>query len=206
MADLPAKLRDAAQRREWNECWETVEIALARLSISQILALAHRQVQRRLSLFERHHPDIHWPREWLDALGSGTSTVLDEAAPEVLQDAPGPGGNNFATAVQALARASKAATSTKCAAYAARAIRGAIMAEEVECAGSEAPELWRRWYENELRINAAAEKGEESDAEPNPFPFYKIMKTPKVAAVELAAWNALADELETFAEIRRADS
>ena len=139
-------------------------------------------------------------------MGSGTSTVLDEAAPEVLQDAPGPGGNHFVTAVQELAQASMAATLAKCAAHAAEAIHGAIMAEKVECAGSEAPELWRRWYEDELRVWDAALRGEESEPEPDPFPLYEVMKTPKVAALELAAWNALADELETFAEIRRGDS
>ena len=149
-----------------------------------MLRLAHDEVQRRLSLFERHHPDMHWPRVWLDALATGAPFAFDESTPEVLEEAPGPGGNSFAEAVRQLALAA-AADGAQRVTHARQAISEAILAEETETGGSLHRELWDLWFQEAI----LAKEHKYS------WVLAKIHSDPKVLAVELAAWNRLADEL-----------
>src|SRR5688572_1084714 len=140
-ADILTTLRDAAQRRDWNGCRDAADAALARLPAPKILKLAHHEVERRLPLFAPHHTDHHWPRIWLAALATDTPGTLDEETTEVLQEAPGPGGNSFAEAVRQLALAA-AADGTQCVTHAISAISRAIMAEKAETGGTEHRDLW----------------------------------------------------------------
>jgi len=186
--ELLTMLRDSAQRGDWNACRDTVEVLLARLPAPTMLRLAQDEVQRRLPLFERHHPQMHWPRVWLEALATGAPFTFDESTPEVLEEAPGPGGNNITEAVRQLALAA-AAEGTKRVTHTIEAIAGAIVAELSEIGGSLNRELWDNWFQ-EVRTGEY----------PEGIPVYAgalvtIMADPNVAAAELAAWNRLADEL-----------
>lgn len=176
-------LREAALRRDWNGCRAALEVALSQLSVPQILRLAQQEVQRRLSLFERYHPHVQWPRRWLEALAAGSAQGLDDASPEVQEETSGPGANNFAAAVYALYQA-VTADSAQCVAHAGTAIGQAIKAEMLEKGGSQQPELWNAWYQD-----AVAGK------DPHPNAMLNLMKLPQVTATELAAWNRLADDL-----------
>lgn len=182
--ELLTTLREAAQRRDWNGCHDATEALLARLPVPTMLRLAHAEVKRRLPLFERHHPNMHWPRVWLDALASGAPFTFDESTPEVLEEAPGPGGNNFAESVRQLALAA-AATGEPQITHVREAISGAIMAEMAETGGSAHRELWDLWFQDGLTGEASL----------YPDAMVKVMNDPKVVAVDLAAWNRLADEL-----------
>lgn len=187
-SELLATLRNSAQRRDWNACRDTVEVLLARLPVPTMLRLAHDEVQRRLPLFERHHPNMHWPRVWLEALATGAPFTFDESTPEVMEEAPGPGGNSFAQAVQQLALAA-AAEGTERLTHTLEAIARAIGTEESETGGSLHRELWDLWFQEALKEDHS-----------NAHPLYlsalgKIMNDPKVVAVGIAAWNRLADEL-----------
>jgi hypothetical protein len=123
----------------------------------------------------------------LDTLAAGSPGTLDEASPEVWQEAPGPGGNNFTNAVLALFDAART-DSTQCVTHAIEAITGAIMAEKTETGGTENRELWDLWYRDALNAMTGAERLY-ADA------LVMLDDNPKVAAAELAAWNRLADEL-----------
>lgn len=185
-------LRDAARRRDWNACRAAAEAALSRLPAPQILGLAHQEVQRRLPLFERHHPNVNWPRDWLGMLAAGSPRALDEASPEVWGETPGPGGGNFRKAVLALSQAAAAEDGAQRAARAVEAIAEAVMAEMMETGGSAHREVWDRWYRDAL-----------ADAEPSePGALLTLMNDPRVAAIELAAWNRLADELSAALGVR----
>ena len=176
-------LREAALRRDWNGCRAALEVALSQLSVPQILRLAQQEVQHRLPLYERYHPHVQWPRRWLEALAAGSPQGLDDTAPEVLEDTPGPGANNFAEAVYELYQA-VTADSAQCVAHAGTAIAHAIKAEMLEKGGSQQPELWNAWYQDAVAGN-----------DPHPNALLTLMKIPQVAATELAAWNRLAEEL-----------
>ncbi len=163
-----------------------MDALLSRLPVPTMLRLAHEEVQRRLPLFERHHPDMRWPRVWLEALATGAPFTFDESTPEVMEEAPGPGGNNFGEAVQQLALAA-AAEGAQRVTHAREAISGAIMAETAETGGSLYRELWDGWFQESLDHS-------------NEHPRYvgalvTIMNDPRVVAVNLAAWNRLADDL-----------
>jgi hypothetical protein len=149
-----------------------------------MLRLAHAEVQRRLPVFERHHPHMHWPRVWLDALANTAPFKFDESTPEVLEEASGPGGNNFAEAVRQLALAA-AATGERQITHVIEAISGAIMAEMAETGGSMHRELWDLWFQDGLT----------GDEPRYPSAMVNVMNDPNVVAVDLAAWNRLADEL-----------
>lgn len=183
--ELMATLRDAARDRDWNVGCEVLEALLPRLPVPTMLRLAHDEVRRRLPAFERHHPHMHWPRVWLDALLSGEPFTFDEATPEVLEEAPGPGGNNFTEAVQQLALAA-AADSGKRVKHTVEAISGAIMAESTEVGGSKYRDLWDLWFQDMLNHEEKHKYW---------WVLSKINNDPDVAAAETAAWSRLADEL-----------
>lgn len=182
--ELLATLREAAQQRDWNGCHDALNDLLSRLPVPTMLQLARDEVARRLPIFERHHPHMHWPRVWLDALATRAPFTFDESTDEVLEEAPGPGGNNFAEAVQQLALAA-AAEGPQCVTHAIKAIAGVIMAEKTEAGGSKHRELWDLWLQE-------ARKAEE-------YTYYWVLpiidREPEAVAAELAAWNRLADEL-----------
>ncbi len=91
-SELLTALREAAQRGDGDGCHDALDALLSRLPVPTMLRLAHDEVGRRLPLFERHHPYMHWPRVWLDALATGAPFTFDESTPEVLEEAPGLAG------------------------------------------------------------------------------------------------------------------
>lgn len=188
-ANALAALRSAASQRNWNGCLVAAEVVFSYLSVPQILRLAYNEVQRRLPLFERHHPYVQWPRIWLESiLVSGYQSLsLDETSPEVIQETQGPGGANFTKAVIAIFLTVKSVDSLQCATYALEAIAEAIMAEMMEIGGTEQPEVWNQWYQDAL-----------TGREPShPDALLMLMNNPKVAAAELAAWNRLVKDIST---------
>jgi len=185
--ELLATLRRAAQDRDPNVGCEMLEALLPRLPVPTMLRLAHDEVRLRLPAFERHHPQMHWPRIWLDALLSGEPFTFDESTPEVLEEAPGPGGNNFTEAVQQLALAA-AAEGNQRVKHATEAISGAIMADSTEVGGSKYRDLWDLWFQD-------ISNHDESHERQYRWVLQKINNDPDVAAVEIAGWTRLADEL-----------
>ena len=182
--ELLTTLRESAQRRAWNACRDTAEALLARLPVATMLRLAHAEVLRRLPLFERHHPHMHWPRVWLEALATGAPFNFDESTPEVLEEAPGPGGNGFTEAVRQLALAA-AAEGLQRIKHILESITRTIMSERTEAGARERREIWDLWFQEAL----AAEGHNYS------WVLRELSRDPQAVAAELAAWNRLADEL-----------
>src|SRR4051812_41638947 len=54
-------LRLAAERLDRNGCWEATQKLLRRLPEHRALLLVRDFVTRRLPVFERHQPGVHWP-------------------------------------------------------------------------------------------------------------------------------------------------
>jgi len=180
-----AALRDAAQRRDWNDCHDALQALLERLPVPAMLRIAHAEVARRLPIFERDHPQMCWPRVWLDALATGEPFAFDEGAPGVLDEAPGPGGNSFTEAVRQLALA-KAADGPQCIKHVREALTRAIGAETKEAGARDRRELWDLWFQEAL-------------ADSEEYKYYwvldEIANDPKAVAAWHASWNRLADEL-----------
>jgi hypothetical protein len=190
--ELLTTLRNTDRARDW-ETWEgTLETLLSRLPVPTMLRLAQDEVRRRLPVFEGHHPHIRWPRVWLDALRSGEPFTFDDMTPEAMEETPGPGGNSFTEAVRRLALAAAASGSHRVT-HTQEAISGAIVAERREIAGSKYRELWDLYYQEKLR------PGEETEEEQQQHKYgwvsSKLYDDPDAAAVEVAAWNRLADEI-----------
>jgi len=183
--ELLTTLRVAAKDRDWNVGCEMLEALLLRLPVPTMLRLAHDEVRRRLPTFERHHPRMHWPRLWLDALLRGEPFKFNESKPEILEEAPGPGGNNFIKAVEELSFAAATEGSQRVK-HAMEAISWALSAERTERGGSKYRDLWDLWFQD---IS--------NDEQPHKYRWVlqKINNDPDVAAVEIAGWTRLADEL-----------
>jgi hypothetical protein len=177
-------LRESARRGNWNGCRDAAEALLARIPDDAMLDIARDEVARRLPSFERHHPHIHWPRVWLNALATGEPFTFDEGAPGVLDEAPGPGGNGFAEAIRQLALANAAERAQRVT-HAIAAISRVILAEGSELWGRDHRELWDLWYQDAKGL-------EEHRCY---WILEEIRKDPRVVAVKLASWNRLADKL-----------
>ena len=182
--ELLKTLREAAQQRDWNACRDALEVLLSRLPVPAMLQLAHAEIQRRLPIFERNHPHMHWPRVWLDALATGAPFTFDEGAPGVLDEAPGPGGNSFTEAVRQLALA-KAADGPQRIKHVLEAITRAIGAENKEAGARDRRELWDLWFQEAL----AAEE------DTYYWVLQEIADDPKAVAAWHASWNRLIDDL-----------
>lgn len=179
-------LRLAAAQGSWNGCQAATEQLLLRLPLLRALALARDFVASRLPLFERHHPAVRWPREFIESVCEPKAVHEARRWPQD-DDFPGPGANNFISAVQALWDArQQAADQHSWPAALAAAIAGTIMAERNEYWGSRNPDAWARWYQlapdsddtNELKTLIA------------------IAQEPAVMRVERAAWSEVAERLE----------
>jgi hypothetical protein len=183
-SELLTTLREAARQRDWNGCRDATEALLSRLPVPTMLQIAREELARRLPRFEHNHPHIHWPRVWLNALATVEPFTFDEGAPGVLDEAPGPGGNSFTEGVRQLALAT-AAEGEKCVSHAIAAISRALMSERTEAGGSKHRELWDLFFQEGLTTQ------EDSYT----WVLRLIADDPDTMAVELAAWNRLADEL-----------
>lgn len=174
--ELLTTLREAAQRGDWNACCDATKVLLSRLTALTMLRIAHAEVQRRLPIFERNQPHMHWPRVWLEALATGAPFTFDESTPEVLEEAPGPGGNSFVEAVQQLARAAAAGgeSYTK---HVMEAIACGISSERTEAGGSKHRELWDRWFQDATTTHEGSYS----------WVLEKIAREPETVAAELAA-------------------
>ena len=179
-------LRLAAERGDWNGCRAASEKLLLRLTCRRALGLARDYVMRRLFAFERHQPDVHWPREFIESIDGDPSHTKQEW-PESEDDFAGPGANSFTSAVEALWKASRLIMDEqRCVSELVNALAGAIMAERSEFWGSRNPEEWMRWYSQ--------------PPDSDDMSGFKILmaaaKDPDVMRLERAGWLEVADQLE----------
>jgi hypothetical protein len=182
--ELLTTLRYAAQQNDWNGCRDAVEALLARLPVPTMLQIAYAEVERRLPVFEQYHPTMRWPRIWLEALATGAPFTFDESTPEVMEEAPGPGGNSFTEAVQQLALAG-AADGTQRVEHIITAISRAISSEKTEAGARDHRERWDLWFQAALKAEGSKHL----------WVLGTIARDPKAVATAFAAWNRLADEL-----------
>jgi hypothetical protein len=180
-------LRLAAERDDWNGCRAASQKLLLRLPGRRAVQLIRDQVMRRLPAFERHQPDVHWPREFIES-SDGDPSRVERAWPEAVDDFAGPGANNFTSAVEALWKASRLTLDKRrCASELVNALSGAIMAEKCEFWGARNPEAWALWYQ-------LAASG---DIDPRIADIQLALKRdPESAAVQRTAWLEVAHQLE----------
>jgi hypothetical protein len=138
----------AAHARDWNAARAAVEALVASLPADAAIALARAEVVRRLPAFEAHHPGSAWPRSYLEGEPGVEAIVEDEW--------PGPGGNNFASAIAHLDDAVHATDAAR-PAHVVDAIASAIMAEISAAWGARFPERWRGWYDTALLADGSAD-------------------------------------------------
>lgn len=135
----------ASERFDRNSCWGATQRLLRRLSARQAVLLVREFVTRRLPVFERHQPGVHWPREFIDASAPGLAD--GRTWPEGEDDFSGPGANSFTSAVEALWKASLSTQEEqRRSELLADALVGALNAERVEHWGARHPERWALWY------------------------------------------------------------
>jgi hypothetical protein len=178
--ELLRALRRAAERRDRNGCWSATQKLLRRLSENSALTLSRDFLARRLPLFERHQPGVHWPREFIESVSETGMAQGDRLWPEEEDDFPGPGANTFTSAVEALWKASRfRADAQRRNELLADALVGAVNAERLEHWGSRHPETWALWYQlastglNDPRIVEIQ---------------LTIMKDPEAVRIENEAW------------------
>ncbi|WP_224244552.1 hypothetical protein [Hyalangium gracile] len=181
-------MRLAAGRGDVNGCWDATQQLLRRLPSSQGLRLAQEFVSRRLTTFERHQPDVHWPREFIESVADAARSPDSRSWPEAESDFPGPGANSFIAAVEALWKAGHLLDDEgKRGELLADAIERAVSAERLEYWGSRHPEAWARWYQ-------AAASG--SDDVSRFEILATIKRDPDAACVEREAWLEVAQLLQ----------
>jgi hypothetical protein len=180
-------LRLAAERGDWNGCRAASEKLLCQLPCRRALGLIRTQVMRRLPTFERHHPDVRWPRDFISSV-DGESAHTEQTWPETEDEFRGPGANNFTSAVEALWKASRLTDDEwQCASELVNALAEAIMAESTEHWGSQYPEEWALWYQLAL----------EGEADPRMTDLQLAMRrNSEVKSLERTAWLEVADQLE----------
>jgi hypothetical protein len=180
-------LRLAAEQRDWNGCRDASKKLLLRLACGRALLLTRDHVMRRLPVFERHHPSVQWPREFIESIGGGPASIK-QAWPEQEDEFRGPGANNFTTAVESLWKASRlTADEQQCASELVNALSGAIMAESTEAWGSRHHDEWALWYQ-------LASSGE---SDPRISAIQLVMaRDSEAAAVQRTGWLEVAERLE----------
>lgn len=142
-------LRRAGDMGDWNSCLDATRRLLSRLPAKEALGLIKNQVAARLPGFEYHQPGVTWPRELIE-------TVIEAGTPDGWcwpddDEFPGPGANNFISAVEHLWRASQNEDDNeKRIGCLVRAVASAIMAEKLEKWGTRHFEQWQRWYKQAL--------------------------------------------------------
>jgi len=183
-ASLLADLRNAALRRDWNDCQAAASALLAMLEPTTALRLARAEVRKRLPSFARQYLGEAWPQRILDGLEAWPD-VLPQRPPIVDHDRPG--ANNFHSAMEALVDAhGQLLDSNARAEKATDAIAGAIMAEMDAQWGTRFPERW------ELRHRAAR-----ADTIPeDPSVLFEMMNDPDIAVLDRESWMGVAEALE----------
>jgi hypothetical protein len=180
-------MRLVAERGDWNSSRDATEALLLRLPTSHAVRLTRDFVARRLPVFERQQPGVHWPRELLEVVteegsaSSGRSWSFGD-------NFPGPGSASFANAVECLWRASlRREDALQCAAELVDALSGAIMAERSEHWGARHPKEWALWYQLAWSGDNNRRTTEIQIA---------MMRDPDVKRLERAGWLEVADRLE----------
>lgn len=180
-------LQRAAEQRDWNGCRDASERLLLRLPSRRALGLTRGYLLRRLFVFEKHQPQVHWPREFIEAT-DGDPSHAKTSWPEAEDDFAGPGANNFTSAVEALWKAGRLLEDAQpCAKELVNALAGAIMAEGTESWGSRHPEEWSLWYQ--LALSG------ENDPRASTHQL-QMARDPDVLRLERIAWLEVADRLE----------
>ena len=178
-------LRRAAELGDVNGCWDATQKLLRRLPAHLALRLVREFVTRRLPLFERHQPGVHWPRQFIESVPETGSADDRTTWPEAEDDFPGPGANNFIGSVEALWKAGRLVDDVQRRnELLADAIVGVAIAEQFEHWGAQHPDAWANWYQ-------LAASG--SDDPSQYHTLITIKKDPEAAAVQRAAWLELAE-------------
>jgi len=180
--------RLAAEQGDWNAWRAAIEPLMLRLPTSHAVRLTRDFVARRLPVFERHQPGMSWVREVLEALTRPEDSASSGRKWPFWEDSTGPGGANFANAVESLWIANqRSGDARRCTAELVDALSDAIMAEAIEPWGASHPEEWALWYEPGL-------SGEDNQRK-HEIAFARA-RDPGVKSRERAGWLEVADLLE----------
>jgi len=179
-------LRLAAESGDWDSCRSSTQALLIRLPPSHAIRLARDFVARRLAAFERQQPDVHWPRELLEAVTEENPASRKRSWPD--DEFPGPGGNSFAKAVDSLWNAGlRRGDARQCTAELVDSLSHSIMAETDEHWGSRHPKEWALWYQLVWA----------DDYDPRMTDLQRAMTSDlEVKRLERAAWLEIAGQLE----------
>ena len=179
-------MRLAAERADWNSCADATKPLLLQLPPLQAVRLTRDFVASRLPAFERQQPGVHWPRNLLKAV-TEEAPDSNEGAWQFEDEFTGPGGNNFAKAVESLWIASLLEDEQQRAAELMNALSEAIMTERVEHWGSRYPKEWSLWYQLVW--------SEEDDRLKTEIQI-SMLRNPEVMRLGRAGWLEVADRLE----------
>lgn len=140
--------RLAAEQGDWNVWRAAIEPLLLRLPTGHAVRFTRDFVARRLPVFERHQPGMSWVREVLEALTHPEDAASSGRKWPFWEDSSGPGGANFANAVESLWIANqRREDARRCTAELVDAVSDAIMAEAIEPWGASHPEEWALRHE-----------------------------------------------------------
>lgn len=148
-ADVLA-LRQAADEQDWVGCADLTRRLLSQLPMQRAVELVRQQLADRLPGFERHHPGVTWPRQFIEAVShaSGRNGLVWPGE----QDFDGPGARTFINALREFWGASQGTGGD-----AQRvddlvvAIDWAIAAEKQEHWGSRRLAQWRNYHHQPLK-------------------------------------------------------
>jgi hypothetical protein len=175
-------LRRVAEEGDWNACREATLRLLSRLPAERAWELTRAQVARRLPCFERHQPEVRWPREFIAVAGAQAGEGEPDWPEE--DEFPGPGANSFIAAVEALRLARRLGKDDARRAKAlVDAISEAILAELAEHWGSRHPSEWARWYQGDMSPAGA-------------WGLVAMMGEPETVTLQRRAWLEVASRLE----------
>lgn len=183
-----AALRNAAESGDWNGC-KKATMALGRLiSPRQLIGIACAEMRRRLPAFLRSQPRVTWPDQILARLEAGEAPEL---AILRIEEYPGPGANNYHTALEMLMEAARYRDDdeAKSIERSVDAIAGAIMAALAENWGSRSRERWNLWYE--------ATASDPSSVDENVVgTLVDMSRDPEIVAMKRQSWMDVAGVFE----------
>lgn len=176
-----SELREAAKKHQWLECENILPVLLQNLNPKDMIKLTAAYVARFLPIFEKHHPEVTWPRKALDILARDGQT--DESVEFRLNDeSPIHTVDIFFRAISYVDNASERQDNPKsCAIASANAIFCIITAFQLDYGLANFPSAWK-----------IAPKTILEEHEPDTLMY---LGNPEVENYIETLWSNLADEI-----------
>ncbi len=90
-----SKLRNAIQETDWIECEDILQLLMTEIGNKNAKALALKALRSYLPIFEAAHPQVSWPRTFLDLLEDQGFLETSNLLPGFLNSFPDSHSNGF---------------------------------------------------------------------------------------------------------------